>query len=321
MLDAVLILGPTASGKTALGVSLAKTLNSEVISIDSALIYRGMDIGTAKPTVEERQGVIHHLIDIRDPFDTYNAADFVRDCYQKIQEIKSRGKLPLIVGGTMLYAKAIKEGLNEMPSTDLTIRAQIEEQAAQLGWPGMHELLAQVDPITAARLNPNDSQRISRALEVYRQTGQALSVYQARQTKQCPYRFLTLGLVPADRALLHKRIEQRFQLMIEAGFLDEVRSLMRHPNFSREAPAMRAVGYRQAIDYLLGECDWDRFFLAGVAATRQLAKRQLTWMRSMPDLLSIDPFTQDAYSVALKAINAELSPSNNIQPLLRCEPA
>lgn len=302
MVDAVLILGPTASGKTALGVRLAQTLNTEVISIDSALIYRGMDVGTAKPTAEEMQGIVHHLIDIRDPFDTYNAADFVKDCYSKIEDIKARGKLPLIVGGTMLYAKALKEGLNEMPSTDLAIRAQIEDEAKVLGWPGMHNLLAQVDPVTATRLNPNDSQRISRALEVFRQTGQPLSQYQAPKTLECPYRFLTIGLMPANRALLHERIEKRFQMMLDAGFLDEVKTLMKDPRFTREAPAMRAVGYRQAIDYLLGECDWDRFFLSGVAATRQLAKRQLTWMRSMPDLLSIDPFIADPYDVALKAI-------------------
>lgn len=302
MVDAVLILGPTASGKTALGVRLAQTLNTEVISIDSALIYRGMDIGTAKPTAEEMDGVHHHLIDIRDPFDTYNAADFVKDCYAKIEDIKARGKLPLIVGGTMLYAKAIKEGLNEMPSTDLVVRAEIEARAAEVGWPAMHEELAKVDPVTAARLNPNDSQRISRALEVFRQTGQPLSTYQAQKVSQCPYQFLTLGLMPANRALLHERIEKRFQLMLDAGFLDEVRTLMKFPDFVREAPAMRAVGYRQAIDFLLGECDKDRFFLSGVAATRQLAKRQLTWMRSMPDLISIDPFVEDAYAVALEAI-------------------
>ena len=302
MVDAVLILGPTASGKTALGVRLAQTLNTEVISIDSALIYRGMDIGTAKPTVEEMGGVPHHLIDIRDPFDTYNAADFVKDCYAKIEDIKARGKLPLIVGGTMLYATAIKEGLNEMPSTDLVVRAEIEARAAEIGWPAMHEELAKVDPVTAARLNPNDSQRISRALEVFRQTGQPLSTYQAQKISQCPYQFLTLGLMPANRALLHERIEKRFQLMLDAGFLDEVRTLMKSPDFVREAPAMRAVGYRQAIDFLLGECDKDRFFLSGVAATRQLAKRQLTWMRSMLDLISIDPFVEDAYAVALEAI-------------------
>lgn len=302
MAKAVLLLGPTASGKTALGVKLAHALDTEIISIDSALVYRSMDIGTAKPTEQEKEGIVHHLIDIRDPFESYSAADFFKDCECLIEEISQRGKLPLIVGGTMLYAKALKEGLNQMPSSDLTVRAEIEREAQELGWPAMHEKLREVDPVTAQRLHPTDSQRISRALEVYRQTGQPISYYQSQQNKGSQHTFLTLGLMPADRKLLHDRIEKRFLMMIEAGFLDEVKGLMARPDFDRNAPSMRAVGYRQAIDYLLGETDYERFVLAGVAATRQLAKRQMTWMRSMPDIVMFDPFEADPFASGLEAI-------------------
>lgn len=306
MAKAVLLLGPTASGKTALGVKLAHAFNAEVISIDSALVYRGMDIGTAKPTPEEKEGVPHHLIDIRDPFDSYSAADFFKDCERLIEEITARGHLPIIVGGTMLYAKALKDGLNNMPSSDLAVRAEIEKEASELGWPAMHKKLQSVDPQTAERLHPTDSQRISRALEVYRQTGKPISYYQNQKNEGSKHDFLTLGLMPKNRALLHERIEKRFLMMIEAGFLDEVKGLMKQPDFDENAPSMRAVGYRQAIDYLKGEIDYDRFVLAGVAATRQLAKRQMTWMRSMTDLLAIDPFEENAYAIAIEAIGAFL---------------
>lgn len=302
MAKAVLLLGPTASGKTALGVQLAHRFNAEIISIDSALVYRGMDIGTAKPTEEEKEGVVHHLIDIRDPFESYSAADFFRDCERLIEEIAARGRLPLIVGGTMLYAKALKDGLNEMPSSDLAVRAEIEAQAARVGWPAMHEKLQKVDPQTAARLHPTDSQRISRALEVYRQTGKPISFYQNRQNEGSRHSFLTLGLLPKNRAMLHERIEKRFLMMLEAGFLDEARSLMKDVRFDRRLPSMRAVGYRQAFDYLCGDTDYDQFVQAGIAATRQLAKRQMTWMRSMPEIKLIDPLEEDALAVASEAI-------------------
>lgn len=202
----------------------------------------------------------------------------------------------------MLYAKALKDGLNEMPTSDLSIRASIEEEAARLGWPAMHEKLADVDPVTAARLHRTDAQRISRALEVYRQTGRPLSSYQSQPTAGTKYRFLTIGLMPGDRKRLHDRIEKRFLQMIEDGFLDEVKALMAQPGFERECPSMRAVGYRQAIEYLSGEITYDEFIAKGVAATRQLAKRQMTWMRSMPDLLTIDPFSEDAFGISLSVI-------------------
>ena len=275
---------------------------AEVISIDSALVYRQMDVGSAKPTTEEMAGVPHHLIDVRDPFESYSAADFVRDCTRLIKEIQARGKLPLIVGGTMLYAKALKEGLNQMPTSDLDVRREVEAEAAEIGWPGMHAKLAEVDPVTAARLMPNDSQRISRALEVFRQTGKPISWYQAQEQKGSDFKFLTLGLLPGDRKVLHDRIAKRFDLMLEQGFLDEVKCLMAMPQFNRDWPSMRAVGYRQAIDYLLGEIDHDRFMIAGVAATRQLAKRQMTWMRSMDDIHLMDPLTENVVEKALALI-------------------
>ena len=302
-MDALMILGPTASGKTALAIELAKRIPAEIISIDSALVYKKMDIGSAKPDEAEMAGIVHHLIDVREPFESYSAADFVKDATALIPEIQSRGKLPIIAGGTMLYAKALKEGLNEMPASDLAVRAQIEEQAKQVGWPAMHEKLQKIDPTLAQRLKPADSQRISRALEVYYQTGKPLSYYQAQKQKGSDFDFVTVGLLPGERKVLHERIAQRFDLMLSKGFLDEVKGLMAMPEFDRNWPSMRAVGYRQAIEYLCGEIDYDRFVLSGVAATRQLAKRQMTWMRSMDDIVLMDPLTQDVLTQTLSLLD------------------
>ena len=288
--QALLLLGPTASGKSALSLELAKQFDVEIISIDSALVYRGMDIGSAKPTPEELAIVPHHLIDIRDIGEPYSAADFVADALRLIAEIRARGRFPLIVGGTMLYAKALREGLNDMPTTSPEVRAEVLAEGETLGWPAMHEKLMSVDPETAQRLAPNDKQRIGRALEVYRMTGKPLSSFHQRTAVKPMLPVVTVGLMPSDRAKLHARIAERFDAMLAAGFLEEVERLMKRSDFDPESPAMRAVGYRQAIDYLQGRTTREAFREAGIAATRQLAKRQMTWLRGMTDVRLIDPF-------------------------------
>lgn len=285
---AILILGPTASGKTAASLALARKFPCEIISVDSALIYRGMDIGSAKPTAAERALCPHHLIDIRDINESYSAADFRSDALRLIDDIRSRERLPLVVGGTMLYAKALREGIDELPETDPAVRAEVNAEGNDCGWPAMHERLSAIDPVTASRLAPNDSQRIARAIEVYRMTGKTLSSLQAGKKEPDPG-MLTYGLVPADRTLLHERISLRFDQMVREGFLDEVRTLMKSPAFDPESPAMRCVGYRQAIAHLSGEYGFDEFLARGKAATRQLAKRQMTWLRSMQAVTIIDP--------------------------------
>ena len=305
---ALVILGPTASGKSALSLELAKRFPVEIISMDSALVYRGMDIGTAKPTLEERAVCPHHLIDIRDIGESYSAADFLEDAVRLVKEIRARGRYPLIVGGTMLYAKALRDGINEMPSTSPEVRMAVASEAETLGWPAMHARLAEVDPQTAARLSPNDSQRIGRALEVYRMTGRPLSAFHAEASKAPPFETLTVGLLPQDRKALHQRIEERFDLMLADGFLDEMRQLMQREDYDPESPAMRAVGYRQAIDFLEGRTDWAGFHLAGVAATRQLAKRQMTWMRSMPDVTLLDPLKEETLEAMVAMMNQVVAP-------------
>lgn len=277
--DAVLLLGPTASGKSALAMQLAEKIPLEIVSVDSAQVYRGMDIGTAKPGAADRAEVPHHLLDIRDPADPYSAADFVRDATLAIREIRGRGKLPLLVGGTMLYAKALRYGLSELPSADMKVRERIEDEARELGWPAMHARLAQVDPATSERLKPNDGQRIQRALEVYQTTGTPMSNLLANvQTPSL--KLATIALMPADRAHLHRRIEQRVEAMIVAGFVDEVRALHARGDLHANLPAMRSVGYRQAWSLIEGGLAAAQFHAAVIAATRQLAKRQITWLRS-----------------------------------------
>lgn len=286
---ALMLLGPTACGKTAVSLMLAREFAAEIISVDSALIYRGMDIGTAKATKEEQGGVPHHLIDILDIEESYSAAAFAEDAERLIGEISGRDRYPLLVGGTMLYAKALREGMDESPATDPAVRERITALGEELGWPAMHERLTQVDPITAARLAPNDRQRVGRALEVFEITGKPLSSLHTGTKRNDPT-LAVAALFPQDRAKLHEMIGKRFDAMVKAGFLDEVRTLMARPGFDENLPSMRAVGYRQAIAHLKGETDFEQFLESGKAATRQLAKRQITWLRSMPGVVTFDPY-------------------------------
>ena len=300
MLKPIALVGPTASGKTAAAMAIAQRIPLEIISIDSALVYRGMDIGTAKPSAQERQQVAHHLIDIREPTQTYNAADFVNDAEQLIADIQSRGKLPLLVGGTMLYLKALQDGIDDLPKTDSAIRETIETRAKANGWPAMHEELRKIDPASASRLAPNDAQRISRALEVWHISGKSLTAWfeegaqkrlGARQSFASRNKLDVISLEPNDRSWLHQRIEQRFDAMLAAGFLEEMQTLRERGDLNPDLPSMRCVGYRQAweqLDAMQLQANSSQEMLArlketAVAATRQLAKRQLTWLRSMPE--------------------------------------
>lgn len=285
--DAIALVGPTASGKTAAALALAHSLQphggAEIISVDSALVYRGMDIGTAKPSREELAAVPHHLIDTLDPLQSYSAAEFAKDATTLIRDIRARGKTPLLVGGTMLYLKALLEGLNDMPPADPEVRADIHARAARLGWPALHAELAQVDPQTAARLAPGDSQRIGRALEVWTATGQSLSSFHQSAKATAPdWHIPVISLEPLDRAWLHQRIAQRFDLMMATGFMDEVKALRQRGDLNPDLPSMRCVGYRQAWQGLQEGWPESEIRERGIFATRQLAKRQITWLRSMP---------------------------------------
>jgi tRNA dimethylallyltransferase len=304
------LLGPTASGKTAAALAFAARHPVEIVSVDSALVYRGMDIGTAKPTHSERAAVPHHLIDIVEPTQNYSAAEFRADALRLVGEILGRGRVPLFVGGTMLYYKALTQGLHDLPSADATVRAQLEADAAREGWPALHARLAQVDPATAARLAPNDAQRIQRALEIFMLTGRPMSalladtreVQDAAHDAAMPYRFHPIALEPSDRAVLHERIAQRFDAMLAAGFIDEVTRLRARGDLHPGLPSMRCVGYRQAWNYLDGEIDYPTMRDTGIFATRQLCKRQLTWLRSMPERVVIDCCSKNATQQAVQAI-------------------
>ena len=302
----VALAGPTASGKSAASLVLAAALDAEIVSVDSALVYRGMDVGTAKPTREELARVPHHLVDILDPTESYSAAAFAADAHRLVAQIRGRGRRVLLVGGTMLYFKALFEGLDAMPAADPGIRAALEAEAAQRGWPALHAELAQVDPVTAARLAPNDAQRVQRALEVYRATGVPLSKFHSGEagvpgaTPACePDLFLSLE--PTDRAWLHERIALRFDQMLAAGFLDEVRALRARGDLHAGLPSMRCVGYRQAWEALDGVIPMRDLRERGIAATRQLAKRQLTWLRGMPQRRVIACDAPDALAQVLRA--------------------
>ena len=281
-------MGPTASGKTAVAVELCRRFDFDVISVDSALVYRGMDIGTAKPDAATLRATPHRLVDIRDPEDAYSAGDFVRDARDAMDEIFAAGRTPLLVGGTMMYFRSLTAGMAELPPADPAIRAAIDAEAEELGWPVLHDELRRCDPAAAARINPNDSQRIQRALEVYRLSGRPLSAWQESTAGADDVRFEKLALQVEPRAVLHERIAGRLERMLDAGFLGEVRRLMQRPGLRRDSPAMRAVGYRQFWGHLAGECTLDAARSRALAATRQLAKRQITWLRSENGLKSFD---------------------------------
>ncbi len=297
-------MGPTASGKTAVAVELVRQLSLEIISVDSALIYRGMTIGTAKPDAGILRVAPHRLIDIRDPAETYSAAEFCEDALREMEDICRQGHTPLLVGGTMLYFRALEQGLSELPAADADVREQLEAEARDKGWAAMHQRLAGIDPASAARIHPNDPQRIQRALEVYELTGVPLSELCAAGRKAPPeYRFLKIVLAPQDRALLHTRIRQRFDLMLERGFLDEVRALHERADLNPGLPSMRAVGYRQAWDYLEEKLSADEWVERAVIATRQYAKRQMTWLRSEPDCQWIDSCGQNPLAAVLELVH------------------
>lgn len=292
---AIAIMGPTASGKTAFALEAAERFGGEIVSVDSALVYRGLDIGAAKPTAEERARVPHHLLDVRDPWQAYSAAEFAQDARRALDGIAARGRLPILAGGTGLYFRALLEGLAAMPAADAALRADIAAQAQASGWPALHAELARVDTVAASRIHATDPQRIQRALEVFRLTGKPISQWQREaRGARLPFRVLKLALAPADRTVLHDRIAHRFDLMLEQGFLDEVRRLRALPAMQAVAapldlPAVRAVGYRQAWEYLDGQGDAATFRDRAIAATRQLAKRQFTWLRGELDARWFDP--------------------------------
>ena len=319
-LDGIALVGPTASGKTAAALAIAQRHAVEIISVDSALVYRGMDIGTAKPTPDELAQVPHHLIDIRDPLQAYSAADFASDAQRLMADIRARGKLPLLVGGTMLYLKALRDGIDDLPKANAEMREHIEAEARAQGWPALHAQLAQVDPVTAARLAPNDAQRISRALEVWRVSGRALSDWFALADKQRQTPQLNMPLVslePQDRAWLHARIALRFDQMLAAGFLAEIHALRARGDLHLELPSIRCVGYRQAWMLLDRMAETgapessilDELKELGIAATRQLAKRQLTWLRGMSERHVVACDASDALSHTLTCVDALIAKS------------
>ena len=295
MTPVVLLMGPTAAGKSAVALTLAAHFNGEIVSADSAQVYRGMDIGTAKPDAATRAAIPHHLVDVIEPTDAYSAARFRRDAFAAVAAIRARGRMPIVAGGTMLYFKALREGLSALPEADAGVRAALDARAATHGWPALHAELARVDAPTATRLSPYDAQRIQRALEVHALTGRPLSTLQgARDTADDIGPAIAVALAPADRRQLHDAIARRFDAMLASGLVDEVRALReRHPRLTTDFPSMRCVGYRQTFEYLDGRGDRGLLRERGIAATRQLAKRQLTWLRSM-DVATIDCFAADA---------------------------
>lgn len=305
---AVAIMGPTASGKTAAALAIARTRPCEIISVDSALVYRGMDIGTAKPSPEELASVPHHLIDIIDPLDAYSVAQFRADAIRLAMDIAARGRLPLLVGGTMMYFKGLVDGLDDLPTADPQLRARLDEEAARIGWPAMHAKLDALDPVTAARLAPNDAQRINRALEIIELSGQPMSALLARRSKpELPFALVSFGLETDDRKVLHRRIAQRFEQMLgerdDTGLVAEVARLRARGDLHPGLPSIRCVGYRQAWDYLDGNIDRPALRERGIIATRQLAKRQVTWLRAMPQRIVVDCLGPDPTGELLRHLD------------------
>jgi len=317
MTPLVLLVGPTASGKSAVALALAQRFGGEIVTADSAQVYRGMDIGTAKPDAATRAAVPHHLLDVIDPVEAYSAARFVRDATHAIEAIRARGRVPIVAGGTMLYVKALREGLSTLPAADASIRADIDARAAAVGWPAMHAELARVDPVTAARLAPNDAQRIQRALEVHALTGQPMSALQgARDAERRIDSAIVVALAPADRAQLHAVIARRFDAMLSGGLIDEVRELRRRFPLRADMPSMRAVGYRQVFDHLDGRTDRASLRDRGVAATRQLARRQLTWLRAI-DVAPVDCYARDVVEVAAAQVQCGLEANDTLRQPVR----
>lgn len=309
-LPVICLAGPTAAGKSASTLALAQRWPLEIINVDSATIYRGMDIGTAKPSAQEQARTAQHLLDIRDPAQSYSAAEFCTDAKRLIAEIRQRGNIPLLAGGTMLYYKALRDGLDDLPQADPALRADIEARAAQHGWPALHAELAQYDPVTAARLAPHDSQRIQRALEVCLLSGQAMSnllLGAARPKDDDGNRYITISLEPSERAVLHTRIEQRFDAMLAAGLLDEVGRLRTRADLHPGLPSVRCVGYRQMWAHLDGDIDLETAREQGIAATRQLAKRQITWLRAQPERRIVDCLAADAVAQTVDAVARALA--------------
>jgi tRNA dimethylallyltransferase len=305
---AILVLGPTASGKTAVALALARRFPAEIVSVDSAQVYRGMDVGTAKPDRASRAAVPHHLVDVVDPTESYSAGRFRDDATRLVAEIHARGRVPILAGGTMLYFRALTQGLSDLPPADPAVRARIDARAARSGWPALHAELARVDADTAARLEPTDPQRIQRALEVYEITGTPLSKLQSRGGGTQPaFEALRVALEPGERSELHRRIDARFRAMLDAGLVEELHGLKRRYRLDASLPSMRAVGYRQAWETLEGRAPADTLAERGIAATRQLAKRQLTWLRSMPGLARFDCLRPDLGEAVAEAAERFLS--------------
>jgi tRNA dimethylallyltransferase len=303
----VCLMGPTASGKTGLAVELAEHHNFEIISVDSALVYKGMDIGTAKPDAELLARAPHRLIDIIDPLESYSAADFVFDAVEQSQEILAKGKTPLLVGGTMMYFNALQKGLAEMPQANAELRAVIEVEAAEKGWVALHEELRAIDPEAASRIHPNDPQRLQRAIEVYRLTGKTMTQFWAQQEAvSLPFDMINMAVMPKERSVLHARIERRFYDMMDRGFLAEVENLYKRGDLSIDMPSMRCVGYRQLWQYLEGDDLLDDAIFKGVVASRQLAKRQLTWLRGWDDLMIFDSLSKDLLTETLNYIESRI---------------